>query len=81
MEFDIEIFRYAIERNEDNDLLDMWKIQNTDNMQLPEHMSFKDFKAELIEKQINSTHTNISYEEIETEMEKVMKAFEKKEVK
>lgn len=74
MDFNLDLITYALEKNMENDLWDMWKLQFP-NMDKERFISFEDYKK----KSINSKkHTEISYEEIEKEMEKVEKAFKNK---
>lgn len=72
MDFSIDLFTYALEKNMENELFDMWKLQFP-KMDKETFISFEDYKAKLMTKK----HTQISYEDIEKEMAKVEKAFEK----
>ena len=73
LDFSIELIAYAIEKDLENDLYGAWKLQypymNKDNF-----ISFEDYKNKFIAKQT----TPISYEDIEKEMLKVVKAHESK---
>jgi hypothetical protein len=71
MDFSIDIFVYALEKNTENELFEMWKLQFP-NMDKESYISFDDYKKKVIS---NRRNTNISYEEIEIEMAKVEKAF------
>lgn len=73
LDFNIDLYIYALEKNTENELFDMWKLQFP-NMDKETFISFEDYKKKIIK---NNNHTQISYEEIEKEMEKVEKAFEK----
>jgi hypothetical protein len=70
MDFSLDIFIYALEKNMENDLFEMWKLQFP-NMDRESFISFEDYKNKLISKK----HTEISYEDIEKEMAKVEKTF------
>lgn len=70
MDFSLELFTYALEKDMENTLFDLWKLQYP-NMTSDTFISFEDYKNKLITKK----HTEISYEEIEKEMLKVENAF------
>ena len=79
MEFDIEIFEYAMKKEHENNLFEMWKIQYFNRMQLDKYIDFEEYKKECTkDKEINN-HTKISYEQVEIEMEQVEAAFKRKE--
>ncbi len=73
LDFNIDLYIYALEKNTENELFDMWKLQFP-NMDKETYISFDDYKKKLIN---NRRTSNLSYEEIEIEMEKVEKAFKK----
>jgi|GEM_PF-3197952 len=81
MEFSLDLFVYALEKNVENSQFEMWKVQFNDAMQISreDFISFIEYKETLKTKRIEKA-TEISYEEIEKEMELVEKAFERKEV-
>jgi hypothetical protein len=70
MDFTIDLIIYALEKNSENDLFEMWKLQFP-NMNKENYISFKDYKDKFISKK----HTEMSNEDIEKEMAKVEKAF------
>ena len=71
MDFSIDLIIYAFEKNTENELYDLWKLQFP-NMDKESFVSFEDYKKKVM---TNRNYTKISYEEIEIEMEKVEKAF------
>lgn len=71
MDFSIDIIIYALEKNTENEIFDMWKLQFP-NMTKESYISFEEYKAKLISKK----HTEISCEDIEREIDKVVKAYE-----
>lgn len=73
MDFNLELFIHAIEKNVENDLWEMWKLQFP-NMDKETFISFEDYKNTLKAKK----HTKLSYEEIEKEMEQVERAFKER---
>ena len=79
MEFDIEIFAYAIKQNTEIELLDMWRLRFNNVLQLEEFVPYEKFKENMLSDNNNNQHTKITYEDIETEMAKVEKAFAEKD--
>jgi len=73
IDFNLEIFIHAIEKNVENDLWEMWKLQFP-NMDKETFISFEDYKNKLKNKQ----YTKKSYEAIEKEMEQVERAFKER---
>jgi len=73
MDFSIELFLHAIEKNRENDLWETWSLQYP-RMDAENFISFEDYKK----KSITQTVTKISFEDIEKEMEQVVKAFEER---
>lgn len=71
LDFNVDLFIYALEKNTENELFEMWKLQFP-NMDKESYISFDDYKKKII---TNKNYSKISYEEIENEMEKVEKAF------
>ena len=74
MDFSVDLLTYAFEKNMENELFDLWKLQFP-HMTSETFISFDDYKNKVMAN--NANYTKISYEEIETEMDKVIKAFEK----
>jgi hypothetical protein len=70
LDFNIDLFTYAFEKNADNVLWEMWKLQFP-NMDKETFISFEDYKTNIMTRK----HTEISYEDIEKEMDLVEKAF------
>jgi len=70
IDFNLDLIMYALEKNRENDLWEMWKLQYP-NMDKETFISFEDYKG----KETNKKHTKLSYEEIEKEMLKVEQAF------
>ena len=73
MDFTIELFIHAIEKNRENDLWDMWKLQYP-LMSKESYVSFENYKKTSI---IQKT-TKISYEDIQNEMDAVIKNHEER---
>ncbi|WP_264852384.1 hypothetical protein [Clostridium omnivorum] len=71
MNFSIELFMYALDKNLDNEVFEMWKLQFP-NMTKENFISFDEYKEKLLGKK----HTEISYEDIEKEMNRIIKAYE-----
>lgn len=63
----------AYEKEQENSLWEMWKLQFP-NMHKETFISFEDYKTKLMSKK----HTEISYEDIEKEMQIVERAFEER---
>ena len=75
MDFDIDLFIYAIEKNKENDLFELWKLQYP-QMDKENFENFADYKNRLLKKQASKNQTSKkTYEEIEKEMKEVEKAF------
>ena len=70
MDFDIDLFIYAIEKDKENKLWELWKLQYP-QMDEESFITFEEYKNKNIKKQT----TQKTYEEIEKEMEEVEKAF------
>lgn len=70
MDFDIDLFIYAIEKDKENKLWELWKLQYP-QMDKESFITFEEYKNKNIKKQT----TKKTYEEIEKEMEEVEKAF------
>ena len=70
MDFDIDLFIYAIEKDKENKLWELWKLQYP-QMDKESFITFEEYKNKNIKKQT----TQKTYEEIEKEMEEVEKAF------
>jgi len=75
MEFSMELINYALQKNLENELWDIWKLKYP-NMDKDSFISFADYKAQAM----LPPATKLSYEQIETEMEKVIRSFEMKGV-
>ena len=73
MDFSLELIMYALEKNMENEIFEMWKLQFP-QMTEENFISFYDYKNSMLTKK----HTKISYEEIELEMLRVEKAFEER---
>jgi hypothetical protein len=71
LDFNIELFTYALEKSRENDLWEMWKLQFP-GWDKESYISFEDYKAKFMFKK----HTTISYEDIEKEMDRVVKSYE-----
>lgn len=69
----IKLLIKAYEKEQTNNLWDMWLIQFA-NMDKENYISFEDYKNKLISK----NHTQISYKDIEKEMDLVEKTFANK---
>lgn len=76
MDFSIDLIIYALEKDRENKIFEMWKLQFP-NMDSETFISFEDYRIKAMSKRT----TEISYEEIEKEMELVEKAFAEREVK
>ena len=75
MDFDIDLFIYAIEKNKENYLFELWKLQYP-QMDKENFENFTDYKNRLLKKQeTKNKTTEKTYEEIEKEMKEVEKAF------
>ena len=70
MDFNVDLFIYAIEKDKENKLWELWKLQYP-QMDKENYISFEEYKNKNIKKQTS----NKTYEEIEKEMEEVEKAF------
>lgn len=70
MDFTIEIFTHALEKNMENDLFENWKMQYP-HMTEETFISFADYKAE----RMTRPHTIKTDEEIAAEMLRVENAF------
>jgi len=73
MDFSIDLFLHAIEKNRENDLWETWALHYP-RMDKENFISFEDYKK----KSITQAVTKISFEDIEKEMEQVVKAFEER---
>lgn len=73
LDFSIDLFTYALEKNLENDFFEMWKLQFP-NMDEESFISFEDYKAKMMTRK----HSTISYEDIEKEMNEVVKAYERR---
>lgn len=73
MDFSMDLITYALEKNMENELFEMWKLQFP-NMDKETYISFEDYKVKSTSQNYN-TNTKITYAEIEKEMAKVEKAF------
>jgi hypothetical protein len=65
-----KLLEEAYKKEQEDSLWEVWKLQFP-NMDKETFISFEDYKAKFMDRK----HTEISYEEIETEMAKVEKAF------
>lgn len=70
MDFTMELYIYAIEQTQENNMWDLWKLQYP-LMTKENYISFEDYKN----KNVVKKHTKKSYEEIEKEMQQVENAF------
>ena len=70
MDFTIELFVHALEKNMENDLYEVWKLQYP-QMTKETFISFEDYK----DKRMSKKHTNKSFEDIEKEMLMLENAF------
>lgn len=68
----------AFEKQQNDLLWDMWKLQYGHLVQIPgeDFLTFEKYKSSFIEQK----QSNITYEEIENEMEQIIKAHEAKEL-
>ncbi len=69
----------AFEKRQNDLLWDMWKLQYGHSVKIPheDFLPFEKYKETLI----TQKHINITYEEIEKEMEMIIKAHEARELK
>jgi len=74
-----DLLAKAFEKQQNDLLWDMWKLQYGHLVRIDskDFLSFEKYKKSLIEQK----HSNITYEEIEEEMEQIIKAHEAKELK
>lgn len=64
----------AAEKEVENKLWEYWKLQFP-NMDKETYISFEDYKAKMT---ANKQHSEISYNDIENEMNAVVKAYERR---
>ena len=76
MDFNIDLFIYALETNHNNNLWELWKMQygHLVKMSKEEFISFQKYTN----KPETKIDKKLSYEEIEKEMAQVEKAFEER---
>lgn len=63
----------AYNQKQEDDLFEMWKLQFP-NMDKETFISFDEYKVKLMARK----HTEITYDDIEKEMDKVIKAYEER---
>jgi len=73
MDFSLELFIHAIEKNRENSLWDMWSLQYP-LMRKETYVSFENYKKT----SITQKTTKISYEDIQKEMDAVIKNHEER---
>ena len=77
LDFSIDLIVYALEKNMENDIFEMWKLQYP-QMEKETFISFEDYLEDYKANYKVKKHTAKSVEEIEDEMLKVVKSYERR---